>query len=437
MPGSTGSADGRGNLRPRPRVIGTLGSMIRGGSTAAGPRRRIDGFRRPVAAAVAAIPVVLLVSTCSSSADRAGGAADDASRAALVSGAHRSGSLVQADALGNTVVGGGDRTALAFRFRARWTGSVAAVRFYVIMNVNGRTGYSSGDGGTMRVTLRADSGRRPHVPVGRELARATFRPASGGTFPLVRFSRPAPTAAGRFYHVVFQNVGRDPARNYVSINGLWSSARLGRGPAVPGGMAVLEKDRGEGWQPRRSEPHEYYLPILEVAGGRDGQRTGLGYMEVWDPKPIGGAAGVRQLLHTPAGRTTQVGGAWLRVRRDEGASAPLVLRLDGPDGRPLASATVSARDVPTSDAGWVHARFPSPATLPAGADVALSASSAQDGAYEAFPIRKGTDYGFDSATYFNGGYAQFNTGSGWVGWDQWGGHDEHDSDLQFALDLAG
>jgi hypothetical protein len=406
--------------------------MTRGGPTAAGRRSAIERRRRPIAAACLALAVVLLTTTCSSrGSDRPVGAA-------ALAGGHRSGSLVQADSLGNTVIGGRDGTALAFRFRASWTGSVAALRFYIITNVNGRTGYSLGDGGTLRVTLKADSGRRPHVPTGPDLASATLRPASAGTFPLVPLTRPAHIDAGRYYHVVFRNVGANPERNYVSINGLFSHARLGRGPAVPGGMAVLEQDRGGdgGWHPRRSDPHEYYLPILEVAGASDGQRAGLGYMEVWDPKPIGIAAGVRQLLHTPAGRPTRVAGAWLRVRREPGARGPLVLGLTGADGRALGSATVAPGNVPTRDAGWVHVRFPGSVSLPPDADVALSASSPQSSAYEAFPIRKGIDYGFDSTTFFNSGYAQFNPGDGWVGWDQWGGHDRHDSDLQFALDFA-
>jgi hypothetical protein len=410
--------------------------MNRGSGTAGGRRMRIQRLGRPAAVALAAIPVVLLVSTCSSrGADRP----DPTASAALVSGAHRAGSLVQADALGNTVIGGRDRTSLSFRFRAAWTGSVDGLRFYVITNTSERSGYSSGDGGTMRVSLRADSGGRRHVPVGRDLARAAFRPLSAGSFPLVRFNGRPHIVKGRLYHVVFQNVGSDPGRNYVSINGLFSNARLGHGPAVPSGMAVLERDREDPaqWHPRRSGPHEYYLPILEVLGGRSSQRSGLGYMEVWDPKPIGGGAGVRQLLQTPANRTTRVAGAWLRVRRDGSASAPLVLGIEGPDGQPLASATLSPGAVPTRDAGWVHVRFQNPIALPAGTNVTLSASSSGGPAYEAFPIRKGVDYGFDSSTYFNGGYAQFNTGSGWVGWDQWGGHDEHDSDLQFALDLVG
>jgi hypothetical protein len=380
-------------------------------------------------AGCAALAVVLLTATCSGINERA-------SSAATTGSAHRAGSLVQADALGNTVIGGDDGTALAFRFRAAWTGSAVAARFYVIKNTSQRSGYSNGTGGTMLVTLRADSGRSPHRPVGPALASTTFRPASSGVFPLVRFGHRAPIVAGRFYHLVFQNIDAQPQRNYVSINGLFSFSRLGRGPAVPSGMAVLEKDRGSGWFPRRSRPHEFYLPILEIVGARPSQRAGLGYMEVWDAKPIGGDAGVRQLLRTPADRATRVTGAWLRVKRDSDTGAPLVIRLGRSDGSVLASATLSAGSVPTSDAGWVHARFSSPVSLPGGSEVTLTASAGAASSYEAFPIRKGVDYGFDTSTYFDSGYAQFNDGSGWLGWDQWGGHDRHDSDLQFALDVG-
>lgn len=383
---------------------------------------------------MSAVVAVVLLSTCSSSSpERSSGAAQPA-------GSHRTGSLIQADALGNTVIGGPSRTSLAFRFSAPWTGSVVAVRCYVIKNVNGRTGYSEGNGGTMRVALRADSGRQPHVPVGRDLASVRFRPLDVGVFPLLRLDRPVRVVAGRMYHVVFSNVAPDPVRNYVSINALYSATRLGRGPAVPGGLAVLEQDREGGdstpWQPRRSGPHEYYLPILDVVGGRAGQHGGLGYMEVWDPKPIGGGGSVRQLLRTPAGPSIGVDGAWLRVRRRGAPGSPLVLRLERPDGQAIASASVPSSDVPTSDAGWVHFGFPNRVALGPGTDLALTATAAQPDSYEAFPVRKGAGYGFDSRTFFDGGYAQFNTGGGWVGWDQWGTQDQRISDLQFALDVA-
>jgi hypothetical protein len=396
-------------------------------------------MRGPFATGLPLVGVVAMVASCSSNgSDHASTRVEAASGTPPPASAFREGSLVQADSLGNTVIGGPERGSLTFRFRAAWTGSVTAIRCYVIKNVNGRTGYSLGDGGTMRVAMQADSGRAPHVPVGRRLASATFRPADRGFFPLVRFAEPAHIVAGRLYHVVFSNVGRDPAHNYVSINGLYSNSRLGRGPGVPNGLAVLESSAGgtARWAPRRSSAHEYYLPILDVVGGRAGQHSGLGYMEVWDPKPIGAGAMVRQLLRAPEGRSIRVEGAWLRVRRRPSSSDALALRLVRSDGRVLGSASVAADKVPASDAGWVHVRFARPVSVGGGTGFALTASATGAGSYDAVPIRKGSGYGFDRRTYFNGGYAQFNDGSGWVGWDQWGGHDRHDSDLQFALDLG-
>jgi hypothetical protein len=396
-------------------------------------------MRRGFATGLGLVAVILPLSACSNNGSGHVSSGSDPPAAVSASArSYQAGAQAQSDSLGNTVIGGPDRAALAFRFRALWTGSVVAIRCYVIKNVHGRSGYSLGDMGTMRVVLQADSGHRPHVPVGRSLASATFRPADRGFFPLVRFNKPAHVVAGRLYHVVFANVARDPVHNYASINGLYSASRLGRGPRVPQGLAVFESDGGGSprWTPRRSAPHEYYLPILDVVGARPGQHSGMGYMEVWDPKPIGGNAAVRQLLRASAGGWT-IDGAWLRVQREGSSGDPLVLGLVQNDGKVLASVSVPAAQVATADAGWVHVGFASPVSVPAGTQLALTASAASAGAYEAFPIRKGSGYGFAPDTYYNGGYAQFNDGSGWVGWDQWGVHDRHDGDLQFALDLEG
>jgi hypothetical protein len=202
-------------------------------------------------------------------------------------------------------------------------------------------------------------------------------------------------------------------------------------------MAVFERDRGGGWEVRRSNPHEYYLPILEVVGGRSGQRSGMGYMEVWDAQPIGGDAGVRELITTHAGGPTRVSGAWVRVRRTTGDDAPpLVVSLTGPSGEPLASGSVSGTKVPSSDPGWVHVRFGKAVSLPPSTQIALAMSASSPSAFEAFPIRKGIDYGFDRTTYFDNGYAQFNAGGGWTGWEEAGQDDRRDSDLQFSLDVV-
>ena len=113
-----------------------------------------------------------------------------------------------------------------------------------------------------------------------------------------------------------------------------------------------------------------------------------------------------------------------------------MLRIERPGGKVFASATVASRKVPTSGPGWVYARFASPTSQASGTELALTASASAAAAYRAFPVRKGTEFGFDRSTVFDGGYAQFTDGSGWVGWDQWGGRDQRNSDLQFALDVA-
>jgi hypothetical protein len=346
---------------------------------------------------------------------------------------------VGADSLANTQIGGPDSTVLAYRFRSRWTGVVRAVRFYIVVNAEGRTGYSGGSGGRVRVTIVPDSGSPRHVPTRRSLASTTVGPPSRDAWPLARFSKPARVVAGRLYHVVFTNADSDPRRNFVSVNALLSYGHGEPTPRLPDSLAVLLGSSSDGgrtprnWGPRADERGDRYAPIVDVVGGRSDQHLGLGYMEVWseNPKPIGGDARVRQLLGTASGRTIR--GAWLRVRRKQGATAPLQLRIERVDGGVLASGTVPAGEVATRSPEWVHVRFAKPVSAD-GARIALTAASSEASSYEAFPIRNGAEFGFNSRTVFTGGYAQFNAGGGWTGWDQWGESNRRDGDLQFALD---
>jgi hypothetical protein len=362
-------------------------------------------------------------------------------RVALRSAASRNSTLA-ADSLANTRIGGPYGTVLAFRFRSGWTGVVRRVRFYVVLNSDGRAGYSGGTGGTVRVALVPDSGGRRHVPEGRRLASATLDPPSRDAWPLVRFRRADHVVAGRYYHVTFTNLDPHPARNYVSVNALVSHGHRGPAPPVLDGLGVLLSDSADGgrtpgrWYPRVQRRGDRYAPILEVDGGRRAQRLGVGYMEVWagNPKPIGGGAMVRQLLAPAAGKA--ITGAWLRVRRRYGATAPLQLRISLVSGGVLASGSVAARDVTSDDPGWVHVRFPGAIPLERAEQLALTATATADSAYEAFAIRKGTEFGFDPRTVFDGGFAQFTQGGAWVGWDQWGGRDLRTGDLQFALDTV-
>ena len=378
--------------------------------------------------------VVLPLTACWGGSD----ASDGAARATPVAVAAKS-ATVAADSLANTRIGGPYGTVLAFRFRAAWTGQVRGVRFYVVRNSDGRTGYSGGTGGTLRIALTRDADGFPDTRRGA-LAAATLEPPRRDAWPLVRFGRPAHVTRDHLYHVVFTNLDARPLQNYVSVNALVSYDQRDPAPGVPHGLAVSLSDARDGgrtpgrWTSRIQRPGDRYVPIVEVVGGRHGEHLGLGYMEVWvnNPKPIGGGAKVRQLLPDLPARA--VTGAWLRVRRRGDARAALQLRIERTGGRVLTAARVRAGAVRRDAPGWVHVRFRRRVAL--DGDLALVAASSAPSAYEAFAIRKGTEFGFDDRTVLDGGYAQFTQAGRWVGWDQWGGRDLHTGDLQFALGTA-
>jgi hypothetical protein len=396
-----------------------------------------------VLGAVVATCAVSAAASCASDSHQAKTSHAESSAAVRGLGAgNLPGEVVAADTLANTRIGGPYGTVLAFRFRAAWTGVVRAVRFYAVLNSDGRDGYSGGTGGTLRITLTRDSGAPRHVPA-RSLASATLVPPRRDAWPLVRFNKAVSVVAGHYYHVVFSNGDRDPERNYISVNALLSYGNHGPAPRGPDGMSVLLGSTTDGgrtvrsWQARTQASGQSYVPILDVVGAGSTQHLGVGYMEVWssNPKPIGAGAKVRQLLGPMPGKT--IAGAWLRVRRRGGVTAPLQLRIERAAGGVLRSASVSAHEVAGSHPGWVHVRFSRPVTIKGNESVALTAAASEAGSYEAFPIRKGTEFGFSPRTVFDGGYAQFTDGGTWVGWDQWGGHDLHNGDLQFMLDVAG
>jgi hypothetical protein len=357
--------------------------------------------------------------------------------------ADRHGSLVAADSLANTPIGGPFGTVLAFRFRAGWTGTVRGVRFYVIVNTTERQGYSGGTWGRLRVSLMRDSGTPRHRPRGRALAATDITPSRKDLWPFVRFAQPPHVVAGRLYHVVFTNVDPDPVHNYVSINALLSRGHGEPQPRVPGGLKVLLGESADGgatadaWRQRGDGTGQRYVPILDVAGGEPDQHVGMGYMEVWVSAPqwIGGNAEVRQLLSITAGRPATIRGAWLRVQRADRATAPLRMSLERTDGARVVTASVPARRISSRFAQWVHVRFATPVALPLQTPLALTASAARARSYRTFPLRKGTEFGFDAGTLFGGGYAQYFRRGRWTGWTQWGERDRHDSDLQFALDV--
>jgi hypothetical protein len=180
------------------------------------------------------------------------------------------------------------------------------------------------------------------------------------------------------------------------------------------------------------------LPILEL-DYQDGFSEWNGYMEVWvgAPQNISGTAAVRETI-TVSGTQKNVASATVRVARISG-SDPLLVRLENGDGTLIEQGEIPAASIPlTSPASyaWATFTFSSAHTLLPGQTYHLQFGAASTSRYQAFPIRKGLDYGFQNTTYFPDGYAQFNQTGTWVGWTQWGVSNRTDGDLQFYFTLA-
>lgn len=355
------------------------------------------------------------------------------------------GPCVQGDSLANTTIGPhGNQVDL--RFRATPGGVFEGIRPFIIWSFR-KAGYHGGTGGILKVELQADDGTAAHLPSGKVLASSVQRlyivPASDQFFPLITFDRKPALAAGSFYHVVFSNPHPRCEENFVSVNAIFS--KVADRPMQPARrdedwtMLYHNRDHPE-WVPRRTPGTvEGFTPILEVYCDRGSQ--GIGYMELWmgAGKPIAGAARVGEVFTVP-GPALKVAAAAVRVRRLDG-TGPLSVRLEAEDGHLLAEGrapTVPAPSPSCSLGGcaWVEAAFPAPPTLRGGGTYRLVLAAPAGVRYEAFPLRKGADKGFTGATVFQDGYAEFNDGTGWRGWEQWGQKNRLDSDLQFYLKLV-
>jgi hypothetical protein len=349
---------------------------------------------------------------------------------------------VGADSLDNFQIGGPKRGVFAYRFRAPWTGTVASVKFFAILNTEERpAGYSGGTGGTFRVSLVADVDGTPGRDV---LAQAAYAPTRANLFPRLRFPAPAPVERGRYYAIVFTNIDENPVENFASINTLYvDPATDARPRSIPADVSMLWADGATdletpiAWT-RDPVGGDGHFPVVDIAGGEPGQHLGYGYMEIWseNAKPIGGPASVRQRFTFEQVSPARVRKVWIRLRRTSDSAAPLRISLETPDGRLLATALSAANRIREDRPGWVTVTFPGAPILRPRQTVALVLRAGSERAYEAYPVRDGSLFGFTAATVFPEGYAQFTSAGGWKGWDQWGKYDRHDGDLQFGLGLT-
>jgi hypothetical protein len=301
-----------------------------------------------------------------------------------------------------------------------------------------RPGYAAGSGGELLVSVHADDGSALHHPAGPMMASLRLNDPRSATpsryFPILNFSTPPALQAGELYHIVFTNVAATPAIDYLSLSALYQ--RVPGSPVQPTlndtDSALLLRSAGGAWATRKG-----YTPILQLDYA-DGTSEGIGYMEAWvgASRPISGTNAVRQRF-TVTGGPKNVHSVAIRVAR-LGGTAPLSVRLEHSDGTLIEEGDIPASEIPLANPAeysWTHLVFRSLPVLLSGRTYHLVLQASASSTYQVFPIRKGPAYGFDNATYFSDGHAQFKQGATWVGWTQWGVTNRTDSDLQFYFEL--
>jgi hypothetical protein len=323
--------------------------------------------------------------------------------------------------LSNTPIGGPAATnPVSFRFRVERSGDLATARIYVVTDNNstGRTGYSGGNGGSYRVSIRPDDGSAQHLPSSQELAAVTITPGtSSAPGYVVKFSSPPRLSAGKLYHMVIKNIDSSPQTNWLSVNSVY--LRYPETPLQPRwentDWAQLYQSSGS-WRLR-----DKHAPILDL-GFADGHHEGNGYIEIsYSSDTIGRISGSRMVRERFTPRQDRVvTGLGVRLQRVNG-SDPLVVRLLDASGTVLGRAEIKADAIPVGPASgfgyesrWVDASFASPVSLQAGRTYRLEFSTKSTTEYATWVIREGTYYGYHAATVFTEGLSEKTSdGSSW------------------------
>lgn len=333
------------------------------------------------------------------------------------------GAGIAGDSKANIQVGWIGNQAVSHRFRASTTADLVGVRFAA----RGGPGYSGGNGGQMRITVRSDDGTANHRPSGTVLASLTMTPGNPGGhwehFNRYTFASPPRLTAGRLYHIVFENTGNAPGDNYISVNELFTfeAESTPRQPALSDDYSVLVRRSG-GWSVKGTSTG--VMDLTYANGVHDGQAY-IGVI-VEEYALIGGNDMVRERFTVSGGNRT-VQRAFVRVGQQYGNS-PLTIRLERGDGTLIAQGTVAASSIPSFSVGtatdngdWVGVTFSSSHVLQNGQTYNLRLSAPGDTRYSMVPIRDGNDdAGGHMASYaFRDGSGQMTTGGGWSDMYRW------------------
>lgn len=326
--------------------------------------------------------------------------------------------IIGADTKANVPVHSGQKSSIFWR--ATTSSKLVSVKF---PQRTGPGGYSSGDGGTLSISLQTDNAGKPS---GTMLATASLRTPNSGVsenFVPVMFSPAPDLVAGKVYHLVFENPS---ASNYISINNLYVF-----NSTVPRQPMLNDADYGVIYGSSWGSPDRGLIPVLDATYA-NGVHDGQGYYESMIDKyaTIKGAQQARETFLLDINRV--VTGASVRVRRGSG-SGPLTITLETATGTFIDSVSVPSTAVPQSAAGsdnggsvWAGGPFKSSRPLIGGTNYVLRLSTDANTTYTAHPLRRGTAKGLLSKTV--NGSGQQGSGSNWTDLYPYDGED-----LQFFL----
>ncbi len=365
------------------------------------------------------------------------------------------GNAMAMTSLANYPIGQSRDWKVSIRFKSDYSGNLA--RFKLFWKYNA-TGYSAGDGGTIRITLRSDDGTASHNPSGTIIASTTFSPnIRSGTdirFKDMSFDSPPAIEQGTIYHLHFENIHPNKGSNWISINNVFNHSRnesIVQPAEDTSEWALLNRLGAGSWRISAG-----FCPILALGISTSGGTTpnvyqGNGYMEFWGAASNGVRVGGSSLLRQgfTATQSLSVGGISVSAGRYSG-SGSLQVELLSSNGTVLGTGTIgsgnfpsalSSTNCPSGASGerchvWGYAAFSTTPSIVAGQNyfVRVSAPSGSDYRFN-FPRDGSVRYGWPAGTVVNGRAEKSNSGgSTWTGISYWGVSNRSDADMEFFLE---
>ena len=416
-------------------ILTACGGSEEGGSTASSTKA--------VSGSVISSPETLASADAAQSGSTQDSRAGSLQTKAIISGTHSltSGTInrlygpgvYNQDALANTIVGGPNNQKVSNRFRAQHNGHITSVRLYW---QPGR-GYSSGNGGTIRLRIMPDAGGLPNLNAAA-LATGYYSPggAAYGSKPIfadAHLTSSGNVQAGQIYHLVLENVDGSPTYNYISSNNAITIGANGRPSrwVAPSDWATLLNTRGR-WLDLTTNPsssNNYYVPILQL-NYSTGAVQGNSNMEggATDPKQVFTANAnqpVREQFRPSS--TRQVSG--LSVATSASVGGQLLWRIVE-NGNELASGTISQWSPNYSQVAnrsgnrvtnyqWYDINLPRTITFRAGSTYDVEFLPQGSSQWKFADQRTGADFGFRWPAAFTESQAQHRRGGRWINAYHW------------------